>query len=94
MTFEQMLTIHLQKKVNRFRSILMGSSQPGPTGSLAIWFESVGILTQTRRQGAPPFAAFPKPEVSVSHVAEKSNRNLPDIPAFWRLNGGNEPKCG
>ena len=38
MTFEQMLTIHLQKKVNRFRSILTGSSQPGLTGSLAIWF--------------------------------------------------------
>ena len=53
MTFEQMLTIHLKKQVNRFRSILTGSSQPGPTGSLAIWFSSSQILTAA--QGRSPW---------------------------------------
>jgi hypothetical protein len=57
MTFEQMLTIHLQKKVNRFRSILTGSSQPGPTGSLAIWFSSSQILTAA--QGRSPWCCIP-----------------------------------
>ena len=46
-----------KKQVNRFRSILTGSSQPGPTGSLAIWFSSSQILTAA--QGRSPWCCIP-----------------------------------